>query len=185
MTDTGGIDLTTEQQAVADKLIDALGKRKTLPSHPALSHLVEMLEEDDNDVLTSCVSDAKNYIFAPTLEELVERAALDFDGSDDVEAIVAAVREQAELALAGKVEFWGEDGHWGPILATITHTDGRSRVLVLKIIDYGTGPYSWDGVFASVEAVQACLADQGHITSMEQFDAIPGDSILNEWAQHC
>lgn len=184
MTDSSRINLTPEQQAAADNLIEALGKRAFLASHPALSHLVALWEENGNQELNKCICDDANYVFAPTLPELVEHAAWHFDGPEDLESIVPVIRQQAELALVGAVEFWGEDGHFGPILATITHTDGRSRVLVLQIIDFAQGPYDWKGAFASADAVKQWLVHQGHITGIEQFDAMPGDSLLNEWAQH-
>ncbi|MDA1082708.1 MAG: hypothetical protein O2973_13765 [Gemmatimonadetes bacterium] len=175
------IELTDEQQVLADDVIVAMGDRDHLSDHPALAILFDALDEDP-EPLNECVCDG-GRVYAPELDRIIWQTRDSFEGANTDEAVLAALRGTTVAALAREESFWGDD-NWGQIVGTIKSSDGRTRVLMLDLIDYMTGPYDWYGVFIDLAAVEEYLMLTDHIVRIEQFDEIPHKRLLAAWHSH-
>ena len=186
MIDSPLIELTDEQQVLADDVIDAMGDRAHLTDHPALAILLAALDDDGSPV-ANCANSG-GVVNAPTLDEVVMQTwgggGYLVEPTDSDEVILAALRGTTEAALAGDESFWGGGETSGPIVGTIKSSDGRTRMLVLDLIDYLTGPYHWYGVFADRTAVEKYLIRTGHVVRIEQFDKISRKRLLAKWRSY-
>jgi hypothetical protein len=168
------LTLEPEGQQLADRVIDTLGNRAVLTRHPNLNALADYLDDDYR--MVDSASGQEYWIWAPDPDHLVRRL-VEFDGDLlDRSEIRSALDALVANAFDGDLGFWGEEPT-GPILATISHSQGSIAYLLFEIIDYGEGPYEWHGLFGRPEAAQQHVRDWGRIVTMEDYLAMADDLV--------
>lgn len=168
---------------IVDCLIDELDTSQSLTEHTLLDQLSEFLDGDGAQAVLHCVCDQSNWIHAPWLDDVVRRACERFDGDDNgPEQMMQCVANVMRQALDGDESYWGDE-YIVPIPCLIRHTDGRTAVLGLTLIDYLSGPYDLDGIFRDYAAYIAWLrsGDASRIFSWDDFASIPITEVMKHW----
>jgi hypothetical protein len=165
-------------QHLVDRVIDGLQGHRSLVQHPDLEQLGDWLN-DNEEAMNDIVCSQENWIHAPYLDDVIDRAWEEHEEADSPALAYAAVAAVLDRALDGDEHFWGDE-YWVPICGTLRHSDGRTCILRLSLRDYLSGPYDWDGVYLDMTALLDALAEEGRVGNMEQLRERRGE-VLDMW----